>query len=100
MSKFRYKVELNTIDDVKKFTDAVAQVKDCDVRLIGKDENGANWDISAKSLFCSLMMSQRLQTLVRMRKRDLQSYHGFCKVSGKHKKQHKQINQILFLSSF
>ena len=24
MSKFRYKVELNTIDDVKKFTDAVA----------------------------------------------------------------------------
>lgn len=62
MSKFRYKVELNTIDDVKKFTDSVAQVKDCDVRLIGKDENGANWDISAKSLFCSLMMSQRLQT--------------------------------------
>lgn len=58
----RCKIELTNIDDVKKFTDAVMQVKDCDVRLIGKDENGANWDISAKSLFCSLMLSQRLQS--------------------------------------
>ena len=62
MSNFKYKIELTNINDVKKFTDAVSQVKDYDVRLIGKDENGANWDISAKSLFCSLMMSQRLQS--------------------------------------
>lgn len=55
------KIELANIDAVKKFTKVVKTV-DCDVRLIGKDENGNDWNISAKSLLCSLLMSQRSQT--------------------------------------
>lgn len=55
------KIELSNITAVKKFTDIVSTV-DCDVRLIGKDENGNDWDISAKSLLCSLVMAQREQS--------------------------------------
>lgn len=54
------KIELSNITAVKKFTDIVSTV-DCDVRLVGKDENGNDWDISAKSLLCSLVMAQREQ---------------------------------------
>lgn len=55
------KIELSNITAVKKFTDIVSTV-DCDVRLVGKDENGNDWDISAKSLLCSLIMTQREQS--------------------------------------
>lgn len=55
------KIELSNITAVKKFTDIVSTI-DCDVRLIGKDENGNDWDISAKSLLCSLIMAQREQS--------------------------------------
>lgn len=55
------KIELSNITAVKKFTDIVSTV-DCDVRLVGKDENGNDWDISAKSLLCSLIMAQREQS--------------------------------------
>lgn len=55
------KIELSNITAVKKFTDIVSTI-DCDVRLIGKDENGNDWDISAKSLLCSLVMAQREQS--------------------------------------
>lgn len=55
------KIELSNITAVKKFTDIVSTV-DCDVRLVGKDENGNDWDISAKSLLCSLVMAQREQS--------------------------------------
>lgn len=55
------KIELSNITAVKKFTD-IASTVDCDVRLIGKDENGNDWDISAKSLLCSLVMAQREQS--------------------------------------
>ena len=44
------KIELTNIEDVEKFTTAVSQVKDCDVR-----------NISAKSILCSLIMSQKAQ---------------------------------------
>ena len=54
------KIELSNITAVKKFTD-IASTIDCDVRLVGKDENGNDWDISAKSLLCSLVMAQREQ---------------------------------------
>ena len=57
----RAKVELTNISAVEKFTDIVSTV-DCDVRLVGKDENGNDWDISAKSLLCSLVMAQREQS--------------------------------------
>ena len=55
------KIELSNITAVKKFTDIVSTV-DCDVRLVGKDENGNDWDISAKSLLCSLVMAKNQQT--------------------------------------
>ncbi|WP_295249021.1 hypothetical protein [Ruminococcus sp.] len=55
------KIELSNITAVKKFTNIVSTI-DCDVRLIGKDENGNDWDISAKSLLCSLIMAQREQS--------------------------------------
>lgn len=53
-------IELNSISDVKEFTQLV-QTVDVDVRLVGKDENGNDWSISAKSLLCSLVMSAKLQ---------------------------------------
>lgn len=58
---YNYKVDLPTLTDVEKFTQIVKSVPE-DVRLIGKDENGCDWDISAKSLLCSLIMSQREQS--------------------------------------
>lgn len=56
----RVKVELSSAEDVKRFTDAVSKVS-CDVRLIGKDENGDDWNLSAKSLFCSLIIAAKQQ---------------------------------------
>jgi len=58
---YKYKVELPTLTDVENFTQIAKRISE-DVRLIGKDENGGNWDVSAKSLLCSLIMSQREQT--------------------------------------
>lgn len=55
------KIELSNIDAVKRFTEIASQI-DCDVRLVGKDENGNDWDISAKSLLCSLVLTKREQT--------------------------------------
>lgn len=57
----RVKVELTNITDVKNFTAAVKNV-DCDVRLVGKDENGNDWNLSAKSLLCSLVIAKNQQT--------------------------------------
>lgn len=42
-------IELETMDDIKRFTEKVNTVKS-DVRLSGFDENGKPWDLSAKSL--------------------------------------------------
>lgn len=56
----RCAIELNTIDEVAKFN-AIVQDVDCDVRLTGKDENGSDWTMSAKSLLCSLMIEAKLQ---------------------------------------
>lgn len=56
----RVPVELCTGRDVEKFTKAV-QTVDVDVRLVGKDENGNPWELSAKSLFCSLILAAQLQ---------------------------------------
>lgn len=56
----RVRIELTNIEDVKKFHEAVCTVKE-DVRVKGKDENGSPWEMSAKSLLCSLILSQRAQ---------------------------------------
>lgn len=57
---FKTKVEFSSAEEVRKFTELVKQV-DCDVRLIGKDENGNDWELSAKSLFCSLLLEAKYQ---------------------------------------
>lgn len=56
----RTKVEFNSVADVRKFSE-IAKTVDCDVRLIGKDENGNDWNLSAKSLFCSLLIEAKYQ---------------------------------------
>ena len=53
-------IELNTGSDVKEFVDICSQVEE-DVILRGKDEYGFEWSLNAKSLFCSLIMSVKLQ---------------------------------------
>jgi hypothetical protein len=53
-------LELVTVEDVKNFTN-LAQTVDCDVRLTGKDENGNDWNLSAKSLYGSLILTSSLQ---------------------------------------
>lgn len=53
-------VEFPSMDDVRKFTKVVENVRD-DVRLTGKDEHGNDWSLSAKSLLCSLVMATKFQ---------------------------------------
>jgi len=56
----RVPIELNTVSEVERFT-KIAQSVDVDVRVTGKDENGNYWELSAKSLFCSLILSAKVQ---------------------------------------
>lgn len=56
----KYNILLDTMEAVTGFTEQVKQV-DCDVRLIGRDENGQSWEISAKSLLCSLVLAANMQ---------------------------------------
>jgi len=56
----RAKIELINSEAVNKFTEKVKTVP-CEVRLIGKDENGSDWNLSAKSLLCSLIVEHKLQ---------------------------------------
>jgi hypothetical protein len=53
-------LELVTVSDVENFTRLVKTV-DCDVRLTGKDENGNDWNLSAKSLYGSLILASNAQ---------------------------------------
>ncbi len=56
----KFAVELTTAKEVEKFSEIVKTIPE-DVRLIGKDENGAEWNMSAKSLYCSLVVSAKFQ---------------------------------------
>ena len=56
----RTPIELTTGTDVKRFSDAVQHVE-CDVRLVGQDEKGHAWELSAKSLFSSLVVAAKVQ---------------------------------------
>lgn len=56
----RVRVELPSAEEVKEFT-RIAQQVECDVRLLGKDENGNDWNLSAKSLLCSLLVEVKHQ---------------------------------------
>lgn len=52
----RVPIELSSRQEIDEFVDIVRGV-DMDVRLVGKDENGNSWNISAKSLLCSLIVT-------------------------------------------
>lgn len=54
------RVDFVSAKDIAEFTQIVKTL-DCDVRLVGKDENGNDWNISAKSLLASLIISSKLQ---------------------------------------
>ena len=56
----RVPIELTTGSDVERFSKLV-QTVDADVRVFGKDENGDPWEMSAKSLFCSLILAAKVQ---------------------------------------
>lgn len=51
----RQKIELTTSRDVEEFIEKIQSVKE-DVKLEGIDENGNNWQISAKSQLGKLIL--------------------------------------------
>lgn len=57
---YRIYIELNTSKDIEEFTNACSKIQ-AEVMMKGKDENGCEWSLSAKSLLCSLVMNARLQ---------------------------------------
>ena len=71
-------IELNSVHEVEKFTAIVSKVDD-DVWLVGYDENGHSWAMSAKSLLGSLLLWQK-------RKRNENA-------------QHTMLTGILFIAS-
>ena len=56
----KYEIKLTTMNDVQEFNKIVTQVEG-DVRMRGKDERGANWELSAKSLLCVLLLGGHIQ---------------------------------------
>jgi len=56
----KHMIELTTLNDILEFTKIVQGV-DVDVRLEGKDENGNNWELSAKSMLCVLSLGGHIQ---------------------------------------
>lgn len=56
----RYHVELNTSSDIVEFIDVCSKIPS-EVTVKGKDENGGDWSLNAKSFLCVLVMSAHLQ---------------------------------------
>ena len=52
-------IELTTMNDILRFTEQINKVNS-DVRLLGFDENGRPWDLSAKSLLGALALSAHI----------------------------------------
>lgn len=57
-------IALNTDSEIEEFTNICSQIPS-EVIVRGRDENGSEWMLSAKSMLCSLVMKANLQ---RMRK--------------------------------
>ena len=56
----RVYIELNTGREVDEFTNICKSIPE-EVIVKGLDENGCSWSLSAKSLFCSLIMKEKVQ---------------------------------------
>lgn len=57
---YRYHIELNTVSEIGEFVKTCSQIPS-EVTVYGKDENGNNWSLSAKSFLCTLVMTAHLQ---------------------------------------
>ena len=57
---YRYHIELNTSSDILEFIDVCSKIS-YEITIKGKDENGSDWSLSAKSFLCVLVMSAHLQ---------------------------------------
>lgn len=57
---YRYHIELNTSKDIIEFIDICSKIP-YEIIVKGKDENGSDWSLSAKSFLCVLVMSAHLQ---------------------------------------
>lgn len=57
---YRVYIELNSGSEVDEFTNICKTIPE-EVTVKGLDENGCDWSLSAKSLFCSLVMKEKLQ---------------------------------------
>lgn len=56
----RYHIELNTSSDIIEFIDICSKIPS-EVTVKGKDENGGDWSLSAKSFLCVIVMGAHLQ---------------------------------------
>ena len=57
---YRHHIELNTTSDIAEFIDICSKIP-TEVTVKGKDENGSDWSLSAKSFLCVFAMSAHLQ---------------------------------------
>lgn len=57
---YKYNIELNTSSEIEEFVDVCSKIRS-EVIVRGKDENGSDWSLSAKSLLCVLIMKASLQ---------------------------------------
>lgn len=57
---YKYHIELNTSSDIVEFIDICSNIPS-EVTMCGKDENGGDWSLSAKSFLCVLAISAHLQ---------------------------------------
>lgn len=56
----KYHIELNTSGDIAEFINVCSKINS-EVTVKGRDENGCNWSLSAKSFLCVFAMSTYLQ---------------------------------------
>lgn len=57
VEKYVYPIHLETSSDISEFVD-IARTIPCEVTLTGKDENGMDWNISAKSFLATSALFQ------------------------------------------
>lgn len=57
---YKYNVELNTSSDILEFVNVCSKIPS-EVTVKGKDENGSNWSLSAKSFLCVVVMTAHVQ---------------------------------------
>lgn len=57
---YKYNVELNTSSDILEFINVCSKIPS-EVTVKGKDENGSNWSLSAKSFLCVVVMTAHVQ---------------------------------------